>query len=705
MIKRLSLNHKLFLYFIFLGLIIIAVVSGLMYNQAKSAILQRTFEQLTSVRAAKQRQLERFFLERRQDIGLLAHSQTTDDLTRRLHRDSSGKPRNTVNEPFLFRFLNQYPYSAGILIKPGPGPWYEIKSDSSCLHSKIFDVPPEILRTATARFSEEKVFVFQDYMKTTDTSQPSLWLGRLRMRNGSDSVFLVLTIPVMAINQVMLDNEDYKGLGQTGESYAVGPDYTLRSSSRFYGSSVYGQRVESKTIDSALAGKEGTDIITDYRGVRVLCSFGRISVGESHWAILAEIDWTEAMAPVEEFKRHLSYLSLMLAAALFITSFIMARRVTRPISRLLHAVNIMRRGDFADPVDVLARDELGELTDGFNKMAQQLKEREQRLRHFYDATPDGIVFHHGRRIVLVNHAITRMSGFTAAALTGRSIDDIILPDDRPALSESGFFETRAIRDDGSTFPVEIQEHPIEYDGTQMLVTVIRDITLRKKVEQDLRLARVRRISSVIDGQEQERQRVARELHDGLGQYLVAIKLRIENALDSPPEKINPILAETRSLCDTTIDEVRRISNGLMPAVLYELGFLTALHNLCAELSQPDSLMIRPRITVREVHFDERIQVYLFRIAQEALTNVVKHAGAGEAELLFHEDELFVLLQISDNGGGFDTNRVHTSQSRGLQNIRTRVNLLNGVLNIESSQISGTTIFVQVPKQTAEKNEY
>lgn len=708
MIKRLSLGNKLFIYFILLGMIIIAVICGLAYQQAKTAILERTFEQLTSVRVTKQRQLERFFTERRQDLWMLTQSGEMSSLIRELKYFSSPeyKPvsKNIISSPFITHFFVNYHYYSGLLIKLNSGQLYYLKPDSTSLTVRVLDTVPDVFQTKNINGSEEDIFIGSNYRKFYDTDSPNLLMIKHRNPLFHDTVVAALSISFSAVNQVMHDNMDYRGLGQTGETYAVGPDYYLRSTSRFSGTLPTGHRFVSAAIVDALAGREGTGITADYRGVTVLCSFGRISLGDFHWAILAEIDWSEAMAPVEKFKQYLLAISLILITALFISSYTIAKRITKPISRLRRAVGTLQRGEFAEPVDIITNDELGELTDGFNQMASQLKdqtkrlqEREQRLRHFYDAPLDGIIFHDNNKIMMTNHAVIRMTGFSAESLTGRHIDEIIIPNDRQPSAETGFFETQAIRKNGTTFPVEIQHHPIEFNGAMMQVAVMRDITLRKLAEKTNRDERITRISSVIDGQEQERQRLARELHDGLGQYLVAIKLRIENALSSSPEKMIPILTETRTLCDTTIDEARRISNDLMPAVLYELGFLTALKNLCSELSGPDSMVIRCRLTAETIDFDERIQMYLYRIAQESLTNTVRHARADSAELLFHADSDSIMLQISDNGKGFDAESVTASQSRGLHNIRTRVNLLKGTLSIQSAPHSGTTVFVQIPR--------
>ncbi len=702
---RFSLSHKLFLYFILLGIVMIAVISGFAFEQAKTALLQRTFDQLTSVRVTRQRQLERFFRDREQDLALLSQSKIIRNLALKLSAVTAENAESVIQEPFLISILPRRDYLDGLLISYPNGRLIEIKVNSGNTVCRVLKNPPRIIQQKRSEIRTNETYFFPDYIQIHDGESPALWLGRYLYHSAIERTLVILKIPVHAVNHVILDKADYRGLGETGETYAVGPDYLMRSSSRFTGYGLLNTPVFSHVVDSALAGVEGTGIITDYRGVLVLCSYGRATIGNTNWAILAEIDWNEAFYPVETFRRYLIYLSLILLGVLLVTAFAMARRITRPILRLREAVNRLRQGVYPEPVEVQSQDELGELTAGFNKMALQLKtqteilkEREQRLRHFYNATLDGILFHHGQRIVLVNHAVTRMTGFSYESLIGKPVQEIISLITREPGNESGFFESQARRRDGSAFPVEIQNHPIEYNGTMMEVAVIRDITRRKQTEKALRQERVKRISSVIDGQEQERRRVARELHDGLGQSLVAIKLRLENAMNSPNEKIMRIVSDTLALCDTTIDEVRRISDDLMPAVMYELGFLTAIKNLCSELSKPGTLSIRCQINLADKALDERTQMYLFRIAQEALTNIVRHSRATEAELLLEENRNQIRLVVSDNGCGFDARRHAKIQSRGLHNIRTRVNLLNGTLNIGTSSENGAIIDVLIPRE-------
>ncbi|MFA4851588.1 MAG: cache domain-containing protein [Bacteroidales bacterium] len=215
-----------------------------------------------------------------------------------------------------------------------------------------------------------------------------------------------------------------------------------------------------------------------------------------------------------------------------------------------------------------------------------------------------------------------------------------------------------------------------------------------KTAGELKIERSKRLTAMIDGQENERQRFSREVHDGLGQYLLAMKVKLENEINSRKNENTESLNELRSLFVNTIEEVKRISDNLIPVILDEFGISTALKNLCNEISKNNTIKIEYVNYGIPVNIDSKIQTYIYRIAQEGLSNIIKHSKAEEANVQLLGNEEQVNLVIQDNGVGFQTEEAN--KGNGLNNMRERVAILNGIIDIQSKPNEGTTISVKIP---------
>jgi signal transduction histidine kinase len=201
---------------------------------------------------------------------------------------------------------------------------------------------------------------------------------------------------------------------------------------------------------------------------------------------------------------------------------------------------------------------------------------------------------------------------------------------------------------------------------------------------------------MIDGQELERQRLSRELHDGLGQSILAIKMRLERIEKAKPEKAKQIMEEVQELFSDTINEIRSISNNLMPAVLNEFGLVDALTNLCREVSKSTGIQVMFNHQNLTQKLDDKIKTYLYRISQEALNNIIKHSDADRANLTINSDEDYVYLSINDDGKGFKYTEERKLCGNGISNMKERVYLLNGNIKINSDNYKGTKIEISIP---------
>jgi len=194
--------------------------------------------------------------------------------------------------------------------------------------------------------------------------------------------------------------------------------------------------------------------------------------------------------------------------------------------------------------------------------------------------------------------------------------------------------------------------------------------------------------SLISGEEKERARLSRELHDGLGPMLTILRLKVESSSIDDKEKSGLL-----KLLDDTLGEMRKISNNLMPSVLADFGAGEAIRNLVKQVD-PASLNIRYQYDRNEeVTFPLNISIALYRVAQEALNNVLKHSKAKNLNISLTEFPDRVSLYIQDDGSGFNLDNIY--RGNGLRNMRERVNVENGIFEIHSGQ-KGSTIEVEIP---------
>jgi signal transduction histidine kinase len=219
---------------------------------------------------------------------------------------------------------------------------------------------------------------------------------------------------------------------------------------------------------------------------------------------------------------------------------------------------------------------------------------------------------------------------------------------------------------------------------------------RRKVRLE-ETARLRLLERLVEGQEADRKRIARELHDQVGQSIMAIVLSVEGACryrDMPEACCGELEAQLRGLGD----EIHRLACGMRPPVLDDFGLDSALEQYLDTLAGQSDLEI-------DYQFDgppglgrmpEGVETALYRIAQESLTNVLRHAGAGRASVTVHRGTRDVTLVVEDDGRGFDTAAEGNNGRLGLTGIRERAALLGGACTIQSGPGRGTTVHIRIP---------
>ncbi|TDN61973.1 multi-sensor signal transduction histidine kinase [Paraburkholderia sp. BL10I2N1] len=270
-----------------------------------------------------------------------------------------------------------------------------------------------------------------------------------------------------------------------------------------------------------------------------------------------------------------------------------------------------------------------------------------------------------------------------------------------------------LRANGEEFPIEASISQIREASGKLYTVMLRDVTERVKADNAQKRAReeLRELSANLQNvREEEKNRIARELHDDLGQQLTALKMdlsSVERALSADPA-LKPELADQlrgmRRLIDATVASVRRIAADLRPVMLDDLGLIPAIEWLASDFTSRYGIDVERRIETGETRFTRDGATALFRIVQEALTNVAKHADATLVMLTLRIEDDSCVLRIADNGHGAGEHDPRAEKSFGLLGIRERVHMLGGSVEIDTANGKGFAITVTFPLQTIKLEE-
>ncbi|MEI7596126.1 MAG: cache domain-containing protein [Bacteroidota bacterium] len=585
--QSINLRERIILNFVLVGVVSVFVVSFYTYNQTRKAILNRTFEQLTSVRVVKKRQIEAFFNDRIRDINLLSKSEELLNILQPDKSDSLVLPKLNYKS-YISNYIYSCGYYDGLIIANNDGIIIQRKSvnNDSVLSISFIDKKSKeyLMIFNSIKSSSAKIIDFESKDKL------QLKVASPIRKNNKLIGYIALEIPLVAINTIMVESGKESGFGESGESYLVGEDRLMRSDSRFHKNSVLSSLVKTLSVENAYLNKEGTEIIFDYRNIEVLSSYSKLKIPGLNWAILAEYDFEEIMIPIIKTRNEIILMSVIISFLIFTIAYLIARHITSPILKLKNAAIEIGKGNYPILKINSSNDEITELTNSFNIMSSQIKENQ----------------------------------------------------------------------------IQLQEE------------------------------KQKRLSAAIDGQEQERQRLSRELHDGIGQSLVALKFKIESIFDKNSSNQEP-LNQINTELSVILEDVRRLSYNLMPAALSEFGLIMALKNMAKQLSEISKIYITFEASENLNITNKRINVYLFRIAQEALNNSIKYAQASAISIdIFDATENYIMM-IEDNGCGFEYSTKSLSIGNGIYNMKERAMLLGGSFEIESKKNKGTTVHVRIPK--------
>ena len=350
---------------------------------------------------------------------------------------------------------------------------------------------------------------------------------------------------------------------------------------------------------------------------------------------------------------------------------------------------------------------------------EALRESETKYRSLMDGASDAIVLADSQgKITEVNRKAVKLLGYPEAELLGMNYTQIHPPRIRDHVMEnfqeiltSGrgpLHECLVRRKDGEEIQVDITHNMVENGDHGVVQAVFRDITERQRAQEALRDSeqKLRLLASqLLSIQEKERRRVSRELHDELGQALTVLKIHlvaIENRLRRDQADLKSSCAQLQNYIDAVIENVRRLSRDLSPSILEDLGLSSSLKYLVEETCRNNQMLYTAAMDEIDHLFSPETRINIYRIFQESLTNIVRHAEASRIDVEIKRENDLVTFRLKDDGKGFDLKKARSrslgKRGLGLTAMHERALMSAGSLNIRSRKGKGTEITLTIPIQ-------
>jgi len=382
------------------------------------------------------------------------------------------------------------------------------------------------------------------------------------------------------------------------------------------------------------------------------------------------------------------------------------------INEVLHAMRIVNTAQLMEFGFAFAAVVIGSIGSQRQRrirvVGDAVERAESSFRSLIEGSLDGVVVYREGEVVFANAAAAELLGRADAdELLGMRMVDLSPEQDREdarrrldrvtPLSGPSLSREAIQRPDGTVLSVEAVRLAIVFDGLPGMAVILRD----EAHGEQMRL-RTRFVEDVLAAQEEERRRIARELHDEAGQALTGILLGLgELGASTRGDADHARIAALQKVAESTLDDLGRLARGLHPAALEDLGFSAAIERHARELGELHGIDIDVEVVDRGPKpLEGPIATALYRIAQEALTNAIKHGQARHISLVVRSDATGIRATVEDDGCGFDVDADPEYSSEGglgLHTIRERLALLGGTLEIDTEPGEGTTLFAAIPK--------
>jgi len=475
-------------------------------------------------------------------------------------------------------------------------------------------------------------------------------------------------------------------------------------------------------VTQVLLGEVGAIRNRDQQGTDQVSAFAPIP--GTPWGLVTEESWSSLTSASRNTQR---YLLLLLALGVIVPAIVVTiglKRVMRPIKALTQGAQRIAEGDFDYSIAANSGDEIQELAQQFNTMAEALKESyagleqkvearteelrasEERYRSLVETAQDVIyTISLDGTLTSFNPAFETVTGWSRSEWLGKPVNDLLHPDDPGFPTDLGqmfshgerppSFERRILTKSGEYLNVELLTAPQMRDGTLIgVVGIARDVTERKQAEQTL-LEQTRELAVL-----EERNRFAREIHDTLAQGFTGIVLQLEAAeqvLGADAPEVQDHMARAKGLARDSLQEARRSVWDLLPQALEQLPLDTAIRE---EVRRRFNEQGSFSVSGEQRPLNSSVQTALLRICQEALTNVSRHAAATQVsvKMAFYPDA--VHLEVRDNGIGFVQDGSGGSHEPGsgfgLKGMEQRARQLGGTIIVDSAIGKGTVMEARIP---------
>ena len=344
------------------------------------------------------------------------------------------------------------------------------------------------------------------------------------------------------------------------------------------------------------------------------------------------------------------------------------------------------------------------------ELRDELEHFKRRLRSVFELAPVAIWIAENDRIVFANHAAERLFGHRES-IVGQGLYELLEPGSHDAVRaqveralagarDVALVHGNVARADGTQREVEIALAALPDHGHTTVQMVVADVTQRRRESAELVKSResLRRLStSVVEAREEERRRIARELHDELGQRLTALKMELSalpavSGQAARQERVDGLM----TMLDDTLASVRRISSDLRPMMLDDLGLNAAIEWLARDTARRMGIEVTVHLNENDAPVDDRVATAVFRMVQEALTNVARHARATDVTVALRQHDGELELVVEDNGTGYPEGAMQRDGSFGLLGMRERAAILGGQFEFGNAPGGGARLTVRLP---------
>jgi len=412
-------------------------------------------------------------------------------------------------------------------------------------------------------------------------------------------------------------------------------------------------------------------------------------------------------------------LGIVIILVIIVVGLKFINNLTKPIQHFVATTKRIISGDRQTKVKIETGDEFSLLANSFNLMLDSLENTtvsksylDNILKNMFDSL---IVTDNKLRIRSVNQSASNLLGHPKAWFNNKPLGVIFgeknITDTEQLLSKQEI-KTRQkfinnmnyfTHSSGKKIPALISCSVLKTDSGESdgLIIVGHDLTIKREIEKKLEKSRSERQIAINEAQEEERMRIAIDLHDGLGQMLTAVSYTTQEIQTLDSSNVNDkelLLNKMQEQINRAIKESKNLAHNLIPIILKDFGLKVAINDLIERANEMYDISFSFNAYDYNQRIDVKLEKALYRICQESLNNIVKHSKAKEANYqIFRQDKLIVLV-IDDDGVGFDIKPIEEKSNKGigLVSMQERVNAFGGTLNIDSKLGTGTEIIIEIP---------